>query len=582
MINSGWEGKALKQSTFSLKKRSAGRNSSGRITVFHRGGGSKRLQREIDFKRNTSSMGIVERIEYDPNRSSWIALVRWIEGVLRPGKRFALHNKAKNRGEENAKKLFIVGRINENFRFLGRKYAPLSTRRNTVDPMLSIDVVAGSEMRRSLPTFFASLLGQRTCNTREENVFAPRNLFEPTAIIGLLFSFSSLPRKAKSFAPSVLFSAFYYAEVERGAATFGPFGSYYLGLPRVAVAGAKPAFFALRMKGEEKHVSFSPESTKAWRFLKLREENTFSQSEGRRWRRTHSVLWAHRIKRKALSWLNESFWQKRKILFFFEPEHSEERPKAVQSPKDEACKVYHRVPFTYILASDQLEAGKTVLNCDWSKPLTSFNYHQPDHNLIAHTDLRFQDHFVRTANEGLRSHMVEPARGSQTASSRPEQNYAYSGENNYILDLYNQMVGNSVPLANIPIGTWVHNTEWNPGQGAKFTRAAGTFAKILKKLDNTPQCVVQLPSGVDKLIDSRCRATIGIVSNPNHGKRELNKAGRNRWLGRRPIVRGVAMNPVDHPHGGGEGRTKGGRPSVSPWGKPTKGGFKTVVRKRKI
>lgn len=297
-------------------------------------------------------MGIVERIEYDPNRSSWIALVRWIEGVLRPaGKRFAL---AENRGEENAKKLFIVGRIKENFRFLGRKYAPLSARGNTaVDPMLSIDVVAGSEMRRSLPTFSASLLGQRTCNTREENVFAPprrRNLFEPTAaIIGLLFSFSSLPRKAKSFAPSsVFFSAFSYAEVERGAATFGPFGSYYLvGLPRVTVAGAKPAFFALRMKGEEK-LSFSPESTKAWRFLKLREENnTFSQSEGggRRWRKTHSVLWARRIKRKALSWLNESFWQKRKILFFFEPEHSEERPKAVQSPKDEACKVYHRVPF---------------------------------------------------------------------------------------------------------------------------------------------------------------------------------------------------------------------------------------------
>jgi ribosomal protein L2 len=88
---------------------------------------------------------------------------------------------------------------------------------------------------------------------------------------------------------------------------------------------------------------------------------------------------------------------------------------------------------------------------------------------------------------------------------------------------------------------------------------------------------VRLPSGVEKLIDSRCRATIGIVSNPNHGARKLRKAGQSRWLGRRPIVRGVAMNPVDHPHGGGEGRTKGGRPSVSPWGKPTKAGFRAVV-----
>ena len=89
--------------------------------------------------------------------------------------------------------------------------------------------------------------------------------------------------------------------------------------------------------------------------------------------------------------------------------------------------------------------------------------------------------------------------------------------------------------------------------------------------------LVRLPSGLEKVIDSRCRATIGIVSNPNHGARKLRKAGQSRWLGRRPIVRGVAMNPVDHPHGGGEGRTKGGRPSVSPWGKPTKAGFRAVV-----
>ncbi|KAG6535637.1 hypothetical protein ZIOFF_000660 [Zingiber officinale] len=94
---------------------------------------------------------------------------------------------------------------------------------------------------------------------------------------------------------------------------------------------------------------------------------------------------------------------------------------------------------------------------------------------------------------------------------------------------------------------------------------------------NAPQCEVQLPSGVEKVIDSRCRATIGIVSHPNHGARKLRKAGQSRRLDRGPIVRGVAMNPVDHPHGGGEGRTKGGRPSVSPWGKPTKAGFRAVV-----
>ncbi|KAL4181123.1 hypothetical protein AMTRI_Chr12g269690 [Amborella trichopoda] len=95
-----------------------------------------------------------------------------------------------------------------------------------------------------------------------------------------------------------------------------------------------------------------------------------------------------------------------------------------------------------------------------------------------------------------------------------------------------------------------------------------------------PQCLVRLPSGVSKVIDSQCRATIGVVSNPNHGVRKLRKAGQSRWLGKHPIVRGVAMNPVDHPHGGGEGRTNGGRPSVSPWG-PTKAGFQTVVGKHR-
>nr|YP_010576524.1 ribosomal protein L2 [Andreaea regularis]UZN44065.1 ribosomal protein L2 [Andreaea regularis] len=492
MINSCWEKKALKQLTFGLKKRSAGRNSSGRITVFHRGGGSKRLHRRIDFQRSTSSMGVVERIEYDPNRSSWIALVRWIDGVLRPGKHFAF-SKANSQREENA------------WRFLGR---------------------------------------------REKNIF----------FFGLLFSFSALPSKAQK-RKYVFFSALSSPKARRETATLGPFGSF-LGLPRIALAGAKPAFFASRMKD-------------------FREENTFSRSEGRRWK-THSVLWAQIIERKALSWLKKrtDFFaahknQKNNIFFFFEPEHSK------QGPKVEAAKV-DRAPFSYILASDHLEAGKTVMNCDWSKPSTSFDHHKSSHNSIVHKDLRFQDHFVRTANEGRRSLGVEELVQSSQAASwlRPGGDYA-SSENKNILDSYYQMVGNCVSLANIPIGTWVHNIEWNPGQGAKLIRAAGTFAQVIKKFENTPQCIVRLPSGVDKLIDSRCRATVGIVSNLHHGNRKLDKAGQSRWLGRRPIVRGVAMNPVDHPHGGGEGRTKGGRPSVSPWGKPTKGGFKTVVRKRR-
>ena len=315
------EGGALRQFTLSTGK-SAGRNSSGRITVFHRGGGSKRLQRRIDLKRSTSSMGIVERIEYDPNRSSRIALVRWIERV---------------------------------------------------------------QLRR-----------QRKCNTIEE--FAPpRKILEPTTTtVRGLFSFSSLPgkvdqRKVACFSPGrmaayvvvglptrmppwskspftskgagskktcakdVLFSAF-LALGETASLSFGSSFAF----PRIAVAGAKPAFFAPRMRE------------------KLRGKNTFSLFEVRKWR-THSILWAHRIKRKAaLSW--RSFRRQETLGLVGAAEHNESKPKTDQGslptkpigegPKDGACKV-DRAPVTYIIASHQLEAGKMVMNCDGSKPSTS-------------------------------------------------------------------------------------------------------------------------------------------------------------------------------------------------------------------
>ncbi|KAL0368705.1 UNVERIFIED_CONTAM: 60S ribosomal protein L2, mitochondrial [Sesamum calycinum] len=140
-------------------------------------------------------------------------------------------------------------------------------------------------------------------------------------------------------------------------------------------------------------------------------------------------------------------------------------------------------------------------------------------------------------------------------------------------------VGSCMPLSNMRIGTIIHNIEIRPGQGGKLVRAAGTSAKILTEPNrSTRYCEIKLPSGVKKLIDKRCSATIGTVSNPEHGTKKLRKAGQSRWLGRRPVVRGVAMNPVDHPHGGGEGRSKSsgshGRVSLTPWGKPTKCGYK--------
>ena len=129
--------------------------------------------------------------------------------------------------------------------------------------------------------------------------------------------------------------------------------------------------------------------------------------------------------------------------------------------------------------------------------------------------------------------------------------------------------GNAMPLANMPVGTIIHNIEMKIGKGAAMTRSAGTFAQIVGR--DQGYVVVRLNSGESRLIHGQCFATVGAVSNPDHMNASLGKAGRARWLGRRPHNRGVTMNPVDHPHGGGEGRTSGGRHPVSPWGKPTKG-----------
>ncbi len=131
------------------------------------------------------------------------------------------------------------------------------------------------------------------------------------------------------------------------------------------------------------------------------------------------------------------------------------------------------------------------------------------------------------------------------------------------------VVGNCLPLQQIPVGTMVHNVELRPGKGGQMARSAGTAAQIMAKEGRYAH--LRLPSGEMRLVLVDCRATIGQVGNIDHANVSIGKAGRSRWLGRRPVVRGVAMNPVDHPHGGGEGKTSGGRHPVTPWGVPTKG-----------
>jgi len=137
--------------------------------------------------------------------------------------------------------------------------------------------------------------------------------------------------------------------------------------------------------------------------------------------------------------------------------------------------------------------------------------------------------------------------------------------------------GNAMQLRNIPVGTFIHNVEMKPGKGGQMARSAGTFAQLVGRDAGYAQ--LKLSSGEMRIVQGECMATIGAVSNPDHMNQSFGKAGRTRWKGKRPHVRGVVMNPVDHPLGGGEGKTSGGRHPVSPWGQPAKG-FKTRHNKK--
>ncbi|KAK8609171.1 hypothetical protein V6N13_025478 [Hibiscus sabdariffa] len=330
------ERRALRQFISSTGK-SAGRNSSGRITVFHRGGGSKRLQRRIDLKRSTLSTGIVERIEYDPNRSSQIALVRWIEGVrgsptkLNTTEEFAPSPKILEPTTTTIRGLFsfssLPGKVDQ------RKVAYFSPG------LMTASVVVGPPTRMSLWSKNAS------------------------------YSYSADEGCKKTCTKDVFFSALSSPKA-KGETVSISFGSS-LGFPRVAVAGAKPPFFAPRMIEE------------------LGGKNTFSLNEVRK-RRTHSILWTHRIKRKAaLSWQN--FRRKDTSGLVGAAEHNESKPKTDQGslagkpmgkrPKDRVCEV-DRLPVTYIIASEQLETGKMVMNCDWSKPSKVFGKLKASNSLI--------------------------------------------------------------------------------------------------------------------------------------------------------------------------------------------------------
>jgi large subunit ribosomal protein L2 len=171
--------------------------------------------------------------------------------------------------------------------------------------------------------------------------------------------------------------------------------------------------------------------------------------------------------------------------------------------------------------------------------------------------------FIRYDDDSL-SYILAPAK-------LPVGSKIVSGDN---VDI---RTGNALPLKNIPVGTIVHNVEMKPGKGGQIARSAGASVSLVGKDSGYAQ--IKLSSGEVRMVPLDCMATIGVLSNSDRKNTNIGKAGRSRWLGRRPHVRGVAMNPVDHPHGGGEGKTSGGRHPVTPWGKPTKG---KKTRKNKL
>ena len=416
----------LKRLSLSKKYKTAGRNNSGTITAFHRGGGSKRLFRKMDLKRALLSTGIVETVEYDPNRSSFLALVRWVNN-------------------------FDLNCTNEQLDsgFVATNFCGFPNNNSS-----------GFVQNKNPQKNLKKTLNGRSCS-------------------------------------KVILS-------------------YILACDQLKI-------------GQIIHNIVDPFSTERFHNAKL----------------------------------NQSLWGTSQLNH--------------ESLVSRTNRLLNKGP---------VSLKKTVVPSS-------------------------QNHIEQQSFSQL-SFLETPSPNSAIAGNFLE---AVPSSSSFVEE--GRRIGNSIPLQYIPVGTLIHNIELNPNQGGKLVRAAGTFAQLVyvptiatstvethdavnfhsgfetlspkkKPLlcfkQHTEKCVIRLPSGITKQLDMRCCATVGVVSNTNNEttrkSTKKTKAGQNRWLGKRPVVRGVAMNPVDHPHGGGEGRTKGGRPSVSPWGKLTKGGFKTSRSKK--
>nr|YP_009710044.1 ribosomal protein L2 [Coleochaete scutata]QFU80149.1 ribosomal protein L2 [Coleochaete scutata] len=450
--------KSFKSLTFSWKKRSAGRNSSGRITVFHRGGGSKQNQRRIDFQRFMIHKGQVVRMEYDPCRTTWIALVRWS---------------------------------------LPATYSDIDSF-NTKQHRSVAEVGWKSEVR--LPSSAVAEAG--------DNGEASEVAFERS-------SFRSVAEEAR----------FPFEQSSRAVQSTSPFFE-----PKVSISEIRSSCF-----------SYIP----AWHGVKVGNIVNNYNALKKNIQKNNSLL--HEV---------SPFW---------------ERAKRARN-----CETSPFASERHSARSTRVVPGSGTNDRYLASPLPGFHHFFPPFSELPFLPAAPLQIFNKPPSTQIHVEKSVPT-AIRAVGESDEKSFH---EESFVARMSRNVAGNSLFLCNIPIGTRVHNVELTPKKGAQICRAAGTFAELIEKMQD--KCLVRFPSGKEQYLHPECRATIGILSNSEHQLKKLYKAGQNRWYGKRPTVRGVAMNPIDHPHGGGEGRTKGGRPSVSPWGKPSKGGFKTALRKQKM
>ena len=546
-----WKGRAFKALSYGALAR-AGRNFSGSITIFHRGGGSKKLLRRIDFERKNIARGLIERIEYDPNRTARIALVRWSNIELDNLNEFtqawnSAFRPKKAVGSFKLKTLFsrddrfepdvAYSQIEQYLLYAGRPTIQRCVSEASMPTACSLRPAPSSRLPKNPPKGPRSPYG----------VLCPP--LGPRRGVGVL--------REEGVAPSGVQSR-----------TEGPSHRPSIG----ATIGA------YRVLGDVNAPPFGPRSPKGV----LREgKRACLGPQGGVLARIPSL--GFRVPRAS----------------FIEKPISASGPSDLPFGGKGPTRVL-RQAFSYILACDKLKPGDEIFNIG-TRRLFETNgtilLEDPSLESSALTQspsLQVQDgklnmKHVKTlaqrrqgTDRFLLSDGLEEKADSLTGFSPAPGSQAIAVEHLY------QKNGITLPLWLVPLGSVIHNIELYPGAGGKFARAAGTFAQLVQKASSDPGgssskaslCSIRLPSGQHQLLDVRCRATIGIVSNIENNTRTLKKAGQSRWLGLRPVVRGVAMNPIDHPHGGGEGRTKGGRPSVSPWGKSAKGQRKGSAAKR--